>query len=88
MHSGEYWLVTVLGLGITAFGLIGIAAFMVFAERRILGLLQDRLGPNRAGPFGILQPIADALKLLTKENFLPPFAERPLYRLAPVLVPC
>jgi NADH-quinone oxidoreductase subunit H len=87
MHSGEYWLVTVLGLGITAFGLIGIAAFMVFAERRILGLLQDRLGPNRAGPFGILQPIADALKLLTKENFLPPFAERPLYRLAPVLVP-
>jgi NADH-quinone oxidoreductase subunit H len=59
---------------------------LVFGERRILGLLQDRYGPNRAGPFGLLQAPADALKLLSKEAFVPPFAERFFYTLAPILV--
>jgi NADH-quinone oxidoreductase subunit H len=81
-----YWLAAFAGIGITVFTLIGMAAVLVFGERRFLGLLQDRYGPNRVGPFGILQSIADAVKLLGKESFIPPFAERQFYLLAPVLV--
>jgi NADH-quinone oxidoreductase subunit H len=81
-----YWMAVVVGIGMTVFALVGMAAVLVFAERRILGLLQDRYGPNRVGPFGLLQAIADALKLLSKETFIPPFAERRFYVLAPVLV--
>lgn len=87
MSFWTYWGLTIVGLGITTFVLILFGALMIFAERRFLGLLQDRLGPNRAGPFGIFQSIADAIKLLAKEDFVPPFADKPLYRLAPVLVP-
>ncbi|HQT80345.1 MAG TPA: NADH-quinone oxidoreductase subunit H, partial [Rhodopila sp.] len=45
------------------------------------------IGPNRAGPFGLLQPVADTIKLLTKEAFVPPFADRKVYTIAPVIVP-
>jgi NADH-quinone oxidoreductase subunit H len=81
------WLLTFSGLGLVLLGLLFIAALMVYGERRILALLQDRLGPNRAGPFGLLQPIADFLKLLTKEHFVPPFADRKIYIIAPIIVP-
>ena len=86
MNAGLYWFVTALGMGATALVLIGIAALLIFAERRFLALLQDRYGPNRAGPFGLLQSVADAVKLLGKEAFVPPFADRFFYTLAPVLV--
>ncbi len=86
MSPVVYWIGVVVGIGITVFALVGMAAVLVFGERRILGLLQDRYGPNRVGPFGVLQAIADALKLLSKEAFIPPFAERRFYLLAPVLV--
>lgn len=86
MSAAVYWIAVVIGIAITVFGLVGMAAVLVFGERRFLGLLQDRYGPNRVGPFGILQPIADAIKLLSKEVFIPPFAERRFYLLAPVLV--
>jgi NADH-quinone oxidoreductase subunit H len=86
MSTLLHWLLILVGLGITAVALIVIAALLVFAERRVLGLLQDRYGPNRAGPFGLLQAPADALKLLSKEAFVPPFAERFFYTLAPILV--
>jgi NADH-quinone oxidoreductase subunit H len=81
-----YWFAVVIGITVTVFALVGMAAVLVFGERRFLGLLQDRYGPNRVGPFGILQSIADALKLLSKEVFIPPFADRRFYLLAPVLV--
>jgi NADH-quinone oxidoreductase subunit H len=81
-----HWLLVVVGIGVTVVALILFAAMMIFVERRVLALLQDRYGPNRAGPFGLLQPMADALKLLTKEAFVPPFAERFFYTLAPILV--
>jgi len=55
-------------------------------ERRLLGVWQDRYGPNRVGPFGLLQIVADAIKLLAKEDWVPPFAEKALFVLAPVII--
>ena len=81
------WLLTLTGLALALLGLFLIAALMVYSERRILALMQDRLGPNRAGPFGLLQPAADFLKLITKEHFTPPFSDRSIYRIAPIIVP-
>ena len=66
--------------------LIGGAAALIWVERRLLGLWQDRYGPNRAGPFGILQPVADMVKILTKEDWIPPFADRVLFVLAPAII--
>jgi NADH-quinone oxidoreductase subunit H len=86
MSPALYWIAVVAGVGITVCALIAMAAVLVFGERRFLGLLQDRYGPNRVGPFGIFQSIADALKLLSKEVFVPPFADRVFYLLAPVMV--
>lgn len=65
--------------------LMAAVAYVTFAERKIIGYMQVRIGPNRVGPGGWLQPIADALKLLTKEMILPTNANRFLFRLAPVL---
>ena len=58
-------------LSLVLIGLLLLAAYLVLAERKLLGRLQIRLGPNRAGPFGLLQPLADADKLLTKEEVVP-----------------
>ena len=58
----------------------------VYLERRIIAKMQDRVGPNRVGPFGLLQPVADVLKLLSKEHTIPAGADRPLFILAPILV--
>ena len=65
--------------------ILTVASYLVFAERRILGWIQDRKGPNRVGPFGLLQPIADAIKLLAKEDFLPAGADKWLYLFAPAM---
>src|SRR5512147_2363928 len=61
------------------------AAYLVFAERRILAWIQDRKGPNRVGPFGLLQPLADLIKMLTKEDVRPAAADKWLYLLAPAM---
>lgn len=65
--------------------LILIAAYLSLAERRLIGFMQDRIGPNRVGPYGLLQPIADALKVLFKEIIFPTQANRYLFIVAPVL---
>lgn len=62
------------------------AALLSWIERRLLGVWQDRYGPNRVGPFGVLQIAADAIKLLSKEDWIPPFAERTLFVLAPAII--
>ena len=61
------------------------AGFLSFVERRLLALWQDRYGPNRTGPFGIWQLIADIIKLLFKEDWTPPFADKLTFWLAPVI---
>ncbi len=61
------------------------AGYIVLVERKLLGRLQVRYGPNRAGPFGLLQPIADIVKMLTKEDVVPSEADRPVFLLAPAV---
>ena len=65
--------------------LIPIAAMLVWVERRMIGIWQDRLGPNRVGPYGILQSLADLLKILGKEDWIPPFSDRLVFTIAPVI---
>lgn len=65
---------------------LSIAAGLVWLERRLLALWQDRYGPNRVGPFGLMQVGADALKMLFKEDWIPPFADKPLFVLAPAII--
>jgi NADH-quinone oxidoreductase subunit H len=72
-------------LGLVFFSILTLAAYLVFAERRILAWIQDRKGPNRVGPLGLLQPLADLIKLLTKEDFLPASADKWLFYLAPAM---
>ena len=64
---------------------LGIALYTTFAERKVAAILQDRPGPNRAGPFGLLQPLADGLKLFTKEEIIPTHASKWLFILGPGL---
>ncbi len=66
--------------------LLGITGWLVLLERKVIAWLQGRPGPNRAGPLGLLQPLADVLKLLTKEESFPPFVDKFLFMLAPAIV--
>ena len=76
------------GLSISAILLVVIvtAAMLIWVERRLLGFWQDRLGPNRVGPFGLLQVVADMIKIFTKEDWVPPFADRFSFVLAPAII--
>ena len=70
--------------------LTGVLAYVTLLERKFAARMQSRIGPYRVGPHGLLQPIADGVKLLLKENLVPDSADRPVYHLAPVvfLIPC
>ena len=67
-------------------GMMIVAAQLVWLERRLLALWQDRYGPNRVGPFGLLQVLADIIKILTKEDWIPPFADKPVFVIAPAII--
>jgi NADH-quinone oxidoreductase subunit H len=78
------WLaVTVVGV---LFGSLLFSAGVIWTERRLLGLFQERYGPNRAGPFGSLQVLADMLKIFTKENWVPPFADKAVFIISPAII--
>jgi NADH-quinone oxidoreductase subunit H len=77
-----YPLVSVLGILI---GALTIASGLIWLERRLLALWQDRYGPNRVGPFGLLQVLADMIKIFFKEDWIPPFADRVLFVIAPAV---
>lgn len=81
------WLITLalilIKLGMIFGVIMTLAAYLVLAERKILARMQLRYGPNRVGPFGLMQPLADLIKLLTKEDFLPDRADKWLFLLAP-----
>ena len=66
-------------------GSLGIAMYSTWAERKVAAIMQDRRGPNRAGPFGLFQPLADGLKLFMKEEIIPAFSSKFLFILGPSL---
>ena len=80
-------LIILTALKITVFFVVflTVIAYTVLMERKVLGFIQLRYGPNRVGPWGLLQPLADLLKLLFKEDFTPPGANRVLFTLAPII---
>ena len=75
-----------LNIGVILGLVIFIAAMLIWVERRLLGLWQERLGPNRVGWFGLLQVAADMIKIFTKEDWIPPFADKMSFVLAPVII--
>ncbi|MCH8174604.1 MAG: NADH-quinone oxidoreductase subunit NuoH [Proteobacteria bacterium] len=75
-----------LNIGVILGLVIFIAAMLIWVERRLLGLWQERLGPNRVGWFGLLQVAADMIKIFTKEDWIPPFADKMSFVLAPAII--
>ncbi|MDZ4714844.1 MAG: NADH-quinone oxidoreductase subunit NuoH [Cytophagales bacterium] len=73
-------------IGAVLAGLLTVAPGLIWLERRLLALWQDRYGPNRAGPFGVLIVLADTIKLMFKEDWIPPFADKAVFVLAPAIV--
>lgn len=82
MDWGRTGLITATMLG----GLLTLAALLIWVERRLLGIWQERYGPNRLGPGGILQSLADMVKIFTKEDWIPPFADKVVFVLTPAIV--
>ncbi len=80
------FLITLLKIFIVFGAVLGAMAYMTYFERKVLARMQARIGPNRVGPWGLLQPVADGVKLLTKESPIPANADKWVYLLAPVLV--
>lgn len=74
-----------IGIG-TLLLVFTVAPGLIWLERRLLGLWQDRYGPNRVGPFGIFQVIADMIKIFTKEDWIPPFADKAVFVIAPAII--
>ena len=81
----EPWWIIVIQAAIVVFVVITGFAYTLLWERKLLGRFQARYGPNRAGPFGYMQPLADVVKLIFKEDFVPEGANRFLFQAAPVL---
>jgi len=75
-----------LTIGLILGTVIVVAAMLIWVERRLLSFWQERLGPNRVGPFGLLQVVADMIKIFTKEDWVPPFADRFSFVLAPAII--
>ena len=80
------FIILIFKLGLVMMCLLLLAAYLVWIERKFLARLQIRYGPNRAGKFGLLQPIADTIKMMTKEDTVPEAADRIIFMLAPAVV--
>jgi NADH-quinone oxidoreductase subunit H len=81
--TSPYPFASIFGILIVA---LTIAAGLIWLERRLLALWQDRYGPNRVGPFGLLQVLADMIKIFLKEDWIPPFADKPVFIAAPAVI--
>ncbi len=79
----EFVITSAVKAFVVFFVVLNTVPLLVYLERRVSAFIQDRIGPNRVGPFGILQPLADAIKFIFKEDIVPPHANRWLYILAP-----
>jgi len=84
---GDAWVVawTLIKIVAVVLPILACVAYLTLWERKLIGWMHVRLGPNRVGPFGLLQPIADAVKLMTKEIIMPSQASRGLYILGPIM---
>jgi NADH-quinone oxidoreductase subunit H len=81
--TSPYPFASILGILIVA---LSLSALLIWLERRLLALWQDRYGPNRVGPFGLLQVVADMIKIFTKEDWIPPFADKAVFVIAPAII--
>src|SRR5216684_278078 len=81
----EFFVISIIKAAVVAFVLLTTLAYLQWVERKVIAHIQLRPGPYRVGPHGLLQPLADVIKLLTKEDLLPPYVNKPLYLLAPFL---
>ena len=84
MSDQPFWVTIIVAFVVLNVMLVGMA-YMTWFERRMLGAMQDRLGPNRTGPFGLLQPLADGVKLLAKEDLVPKAADKRIFVIAPLI---
>jgi len=80
------WLEPLIKIGVVIGALQGAVAYLVLAERRVCAFFQDRVGPNRVGPWGLLQPLADGLKFVLKEELVPAGSHKVIFLLAPVTI--
>ena len=85
MGIGTFILVSIVKILIAVFILLTAVAYTTLLERKVVAHMQNRWGPDRVGPFGIWQPLADGLEFIFKEDVTPPFANKPLYLIAPVI---
>ncbi len=85
MSIGTYILVSVIKIVLALLMLLTAVAYTVWLERKVVGHMQNRWGPTRVGPFGLLQPLADGVKFLFKEDLTPPHVYKPLYIAAPMI---
>src|SRR5437016_6962965 len=81
----ELIVITLIKAAVLAFVLLTTLAYLQWVERKVIAHIQSRLGPSRVGPHGLLQPLADVIKLITKEDLLPPHVNKFFYLLAPFL---
>ena len=85
MGIGTFILVSLVKIALALFVLLTAVAYIVWLERKVVGRIQNRWGPTRVGPFGLLQPMADGVKFLFKEDLTPPHVYRPLYIASPII---
>src|SRR2546425_13098844 len=83
MNLGD-WLLLAVRVVVVFFGLLVAVMMLIWFERKLIADMQTRVGPNRAGPFGILITLADGIKLFFKEGITPSSADRPVYMIAPL----
>ena len=85
MDTKTFIIAAVIKIALVVFIMLTGVAYTTWLERKVIGRIQNRWGPTRVGPFGLLQPLADVIKLITKEDLIPPHVNKPLYLAAPFL---
>ena len=83
-----FLIISIIKAAVVAFVLLTAVAYLQWVERKVIAHIQVRMGPYRVGPHGLLQPLADVIKLITKEDLVPPYVNKPIYLFAPFIAVC